>query len=167
MTITPHVLTGAALATQTNSSVVAFLLGVAAHYILDAIPHVDPGTFLDPVSPHKNRKLDMATIHDKDKPWPKWLYAFVIIEFAAMVAVVSLFKNRLDFGIIVAGAFGGIFVDVLDNPFFRWILSFPVLKQIHWLHHRLHYDLEPKYWQWGLLTEIIIIIGSFWLLRKG
>jgi len=45
MIFTSHVLTGAALATATSSPIIAFLLGLGSHLILDLIPHLDPAHF--------------------------------------------------------------------------------------------------------------------------
>ncbi len=165
MTITPHLLAGAALAQTTSSYPIAFLMGFLSHFVLDAIPHIDPGTFHRVDLPIAG-KIDLEKAHD-NRPWPKWIYAFVVVEFVIIWAVAFLlFRNRPDFGLIVTGGLGGIFVDGMDNPVFQFMLKWPVLKQIHWLHHFVHHDIAIDKWYWGVLFEIIIIGGSLWLLIK-
>ncbi|MDZ7586117.1 MAG: hypothetical protein U0946_00035, partial [Patescibacteria group bacterium] len=59
-----------------------------------------------------------------------------------------------------------IMVDILDNNPFRFLRRWPVLKQIHWLHKKIHHDLPPEKWYWGLPIQIIIIGVSLWYLLK-
>lgn len=155
MTIAPHLLAGsAAAAAITTNLPVAFLIGFFLHFIFDAIPHFDPGTVF---------KIS----DDENKPWPLWIYIFVMVEFVVIWAIVILlFKNRPDFAIIMAGGLGGIAVDVLDNNPFRFMRTWPIIKQIHFVHEKLHYDLDRRYWYVGLLTQFIVIGGSLWYLLK-
>lgn len=155
MTITPHILAGSAVAVAlTTNPFVAFLLGVLIHFVLDAFPHVDPGTFFNPE-------------RDNNKPWPTWIYIYAASEFIiAWTIVILLFQTRSDFGIIVAGGFGGIAVDIIENNPYRVMRTWPFLKQIQWLHEKLHFDLNKKDWYWGILTQVIIIGGSLWYLLK-
>jgi len=168
MTITPHLLASAAVASATTNNIyVAFLLGFLSHFILDTIPHLDPGTFHHVRLPGYKKEIDLETIHAEDKPWPAWIYAFVVFEFVVIwTIVILLFKNRPNFPVIVAGGLGGIFVDVMDNPVFQSYLRYPILKQIHWFHHRVHHDLDPKKWYLGLPIQLIIIGGALWYLLK-
>ena len=155
MIITPHLLAGSALAKATTTSLpVAFFVGFFLHFLLDAVPHVDPGTFLNPE-------------RDENKPWPTWLYIYAAAEFIfAWSLVIILFQNRPDFGIIMMGGIGGIFVDIIDNNPFRFLRTWPVLKQIHFVHTKLHYDLPASKWYFGAMTQIVIIGGSLWYLLK-
>jgi len=154
MTITPHILAGAALATATKSLPVAFLLGFVSHFVLDAIPHLDPGTFF-------------AIPGDEDKPWPAWVYITAILEFIITMAVfIILFNNRSDFAIISVGALGGISVDIIDNNPLKFIHKWPVFKQFHAFHELIHYELPIDKWYWGLLSQLVIIGLSFWVLLR-
>jgi len=167
MTITPHLLAGAALATTTSNVFVAFLLGFLLHFVLDAIPHIDPGTFHNIKIPGYEKKINLETVHADDKPWPNWLYTFVIIEFiVSWTVVILLFHQRSDFPNIVFGGLGAIAVDVFDNPLFRFALKWPIFKQIHWLHHRFHHNLPSEKWYWGLPAVIIISGVSLWYLLR-
>lgn len=155
MTITPHLLASAAIASATTSNpFVAFLLGFIIHFILDAIPHIDPGTF--------------SNIKEKeDKPWPLWIYIFAASEFVVIWTIVILLnQNKPNFGIIMIGGLGGIFVDILDNNPLRFLRRWPLIRQIHRLHKKLHFDLTADKWYWGLPLQLIIIGGSLWFLLK-
>ena len=154
MTVTSHILTGAVLATTTNSFPVAFLLGFVSHFVLDAIPHLDPGTFFN-------------ISGGEDKPWPAWVYIFAILEFIIIVVIFYiLFHNRTDFAIISVGALGGIFVDILDNNPLIFIHRWPIFKQLHWFHEKIHFNLPAQKWYWGLVTQLVIIGGTLWYLLK-
>jgi len=155
MTIAPHILASSAVATAvTDSLPVAFLIGFFLHFIIDAIPHVDPGTFFN-------------MPENKDKSWPIWIYIFAFTEFIIMaILMFLLFKNKPNFDIIIAGGLGGIFVDILDNNPFRIIRKYPVFKQIHWLHEKVHYDLPKGKWYWGIPAQIVFIGVSLWYLLK-
>ncbi|MBM2820910.1 MAG: hypothetical protein HW405_670 [Candidatus Berkelbacteria bacterium] len=168
MTITPHFLAGSAVATAATSNIfVAFLLGFITHFILDAIPHLDPGTFHHLRIPGYKKEINLEIVHAEDKPWPEWIYVFVAVEFIiTALIVILLFKDRSNFEVIIAGGFGGIFVDAMDNPVFNFVLKWPVFRQIHWLHHRAHHNLDPKKWYWGLPVQLIIIGGAIWYLLK-
>jgi len=152
MTITPHFLAGAAVATTTNNLPLAFLLGFFSHFLLDALPHVDPGTFLG---------------RDEKKSWPAWLYALVFIEFIIVITLFFwLFGNRPDFITLGVGGLGGITMDIIDSQPLRFLCRLPLLKQIHWLHHKTHYYLPRDKWYLGLPSQIIVIGGFVWYLLK-
>jgi hypothetical protein len=168
MTITPHFFASAALATAfTNNVFVAFLLGFLLHFVLDSLPHVDPGTFHNIRIPGFAKEINLAHVHSEDQPWPAWIYIFVIAEFIVVITFMTLmFRNRANFAIMMAGGIGGIFVDGMDNALFRFIFRWPVFRQIHWLHHRFHYELPREKWYWGLPAVIIITGASLWYLLK-
>lgn len=155
MTITPHVLIGAALATTTNIPVVAFLLGFLSHFLLDAIPHLEPGSFFS--------EADRA----KGDRWPTWAYLFAICEFILVATVFYfLFHHRSDFIILCWGALGGITLDILTHNPFYFTREWPVIKQLNYLHRKLHYHKANAEWYWGALTTILLIGGSLcYLLR--
>ena len=124
------------------------------HFIIDAIPHIDPGTFFN-------------IPENKDKSWPLWIYIFAVSEFIIIwTIIILLFQNKPEFGIIMIGGLGGITVDILDNNPFRFLRNWPIIKQVHWLHKLVHHDLGSDKWYWGIFSQIIIIGGSLWYLLK-
>ena len=152
MVITPHALVGASLATAAQSLPLAFLLGFFSHFVADAIPHLDPGTFFE----------------DANQKWPIWVYIYAFSEIIIFpIIFYILFHHRSDFTILCVGALGGITVDLVDsNPFVYFWRNWPVFAQIHWLHHKTHFYIKSKYWYWGLMTELIVTGGTIWFLLK-
>ena len=168
MIITPHALAGSAVSNiLTNNIFVAFLLGIIIHFILDAIPHFDQGT-IRYKSNEPDRKPGWGTNHDAElsASWPSWVYITVVIDIIITVLIYFLLLNKLDnFPVILAGALGGISIDLIDNPVFS-LYKLPVFNQLHWLHHKIHFDLPKRFWFWGIPIELIIIGGSLWYLLK-
>jgi len=168
MLITPHALAGSALSSAiTNNVFVAFFISMSLHFVLDAIPHFDQGTlrykFNEP-----NRKAGWGTEHleENSTSWPKWVYVSAVVDFIIAVLIYFLLLSKaLNFPVLLAGGLGGISIDLIDNP----VVSFyklPVFSQLHFLHHKVHFDLPQRYWYWGIPLQIIIIGGSLWYLLK-
>ncbi len=153
MTISPHVLASAAVAVAvTDNWVLAFCVGVILHFLLDGLPHLDPGTFFEKTK--------------RDDPWPIWVYVYSFIEFTLIVLFVYfVYRNNPQFPVIVAAGFGGIFVDILDNnPWRLKLRKLPFFKQLNIIHEGTHFDLPRGLWYWGLIVELIIIGGSVWYI---
>jgi len=154
MTIVPHALAGAAIATFTDNAWVAFLLGVLSHLVLDFIPHIEPGTFF--------------TDPEQDKHWPRWVYGIILGEFVFLLIFLFWFGLNHDPAktqIVFWGGLGGLAIDLIDhNPFKNTTRSWPVFAQVHWLHLTFHRDLPRQYWYLGIPLAIIILGGSLWLL---
>lgn len=167
MTIAPHLLTGSALAYATTDNIfVAFLLGFLVHFLLDSLPHIDPGSFHDIKIPGTDVDIELGKVEEK-KPWPLWIYIFATCELVLVwLLVIGLFRNRSDFNIIVAGGLGGISVDLIDNGGFPFVRQLPVIRELHWFHKRVHHDLDLSKWYWGVLVQAIIAGGSLWYLLK-
>jgi hypothetical protein len=167
MLITPHALASSALSTAiTDNLFVAFFVSLSLHFILDAIPHFDPGT-LRYKADEPNRKPKWGTEHlDEKTKWPKWVYAVVIADFLVAIFIYVFWFSKLsNFPVLLAAGIGGIFVDLIDNPLVKFY-KLPVFAQIHWLHHRVHFDLPARYWFWGVPMEVIIVGGTLWYLLK-
>jgi len=168
MIITPHALASSAVSDiLTNNIFVAFLLGVIIHFILDAIPHFDQGTirykFDEP-----DRPARWGTDHSAElsASWPSWVYITVFADIIVVILIYVLILSKVNnFSVILAGAFGGISIDLIDNPLFS-LYKIPVFSQLHWLHHKIHFDLPKRFWFWGIPIELIIIGGSLWFLLK-
>jgi uncharacterized integral membrane protein len=167
MLITPHALASSAVSQAiTNNIFVAFFVSMALHFILDALPHLDPGTLRYKMD-EPNRKPKWGTEHiDENSKWPKWVYVAVISDFlVAILIYVFLLSKLSNFSVLLAGGLGGISIDLIDNPLISFY-KLPVFSQLHWLHHKVHFDLPQRYWFWGIPLQIIILGGSLWLLLK-
>lgn len=152
MIILAHSLVGAVIATKTESLPVAFLLGLTSHFVLDAIPHLDPGTIFNPYG-RKNIKF------------PKWVYPVILADFAVTLICFYFLRHNPDFNLMVAGAIGAVSVDIIENFPVESIRNLPVLKQIQWLHNKAHYWLPTEKWYWGALTSITLISFAIYCLK--
>ena len=153
MIILAHSLVGAVVATKTESFPVAFLLGFTSHFVLDAIPHLDPGTIVNPFG-------------KKNVSWPKWVYWFILLDFLTTILIFYLLKDKPDFKFMIVAAVGAVSVDVIENFPVEFVRNLPVLKQIQWLHGKVHYWLPTEKWYWGLLTSMAtILVAIFYLLN--
>ncbi|HBO61075.1 TPA: hypothetical protein DD449_05375 [Candidatus Berkelbacteria bacterium] len=127
-----------------------FFIGVASHFLLDAIPHLDVGTFTRPLNYQ-----------------PIWVYPIVLGE-AIILALVyyKVFHKEPKFKLMMFGGFSAILVDVLDNLNF-WKKGVPFFTQLHSTHEWFHYNISPDHWYLGLLTTLILTGGLVWYLSKS
>jgi hypothetical protein len=155
MTIFPHALGGAVSATFTDNYLLAFIFGFISHFILDITPHLDP-KFLATKEP------------DGTKKWSIWLYVFVTVEAILTILFFTLLYHRINLWIVITGAIGGIFPDVIvNNPFLQFMRNKPLIKYFFIFHDKIHLELPAKFWPINVLMEIIVIGGSICYLLKS
>jgi len=145
MLITCHLLTGAAIASGPINPTVSLPLAFFSHFILDAIPHLEATTF-----------ANMKKGEDYYPTKKEILYVFLDVLFGLLVLSIIYFKLKSP--LILFGAFLAILPDLIDNiPFWYGIRKLPVFKQFHKFHDKIHFDLKPRYWYWGALTQFILL----------
>lgn len=162
MLITPHLLAGAALGGLMNNPVVAFGLGLASHFVLDAIPHFEQGTYRAGLAPNlKPEEVQIKTID----------YVLAGLDFIIGIFILYFFlkNNFFTHQNIIFGAAGAFLPDLIDNvPFWNKVLRpLPFFKQLHRFHNGIHFNLKVKYWYWGVLTQVLVIGGSLWVLLNS
>lgn len=149
MLITPHILVGSSIAAATGNYPLIFILGIASHFLLDAIPHADWNIW--------HHKEENFKLNRKD-------YLLVILDLAASLILFLwlVMDKKYDFFLIAAGCFSASLVDIIDNvPFWKQTLrSYPIFKQLHQIHKFFQFDFKPKYWLWGIATQAVIILAS-------
>ncbi|HUD20557.1 MAG TPA: hypothetical protein VMQ44_00610 [Candidatus Saccharimonadales bacterium] len=170
MLIIPHVLLGAALGSEVGNvpgqAAVAFGVGWASHYVLDALPHWERL-----YGRRSNFKINSG------EKWPVhiWYQGLVDAVLAILILGMALyFRGSLtsfEISPIFWGAVGAMMPDLLDNmPFWNKYLHQFKIFQWHYKFHVFSHITEeqtekfPEYV--GLLTQLIIIGGSLWLLLK-
>jgi len=135
MVITPHALVGAALGRAAPGMGSAFLLGVASHYLLDAIPHDDYS--------------------------PEGSGGRVALLIDAVLAGRLIIDGK---GSLreVAGALGGITPDLIHQLHVR-LAEGSRGRSVTALHERWHgfiHAPRPPRPPWGLLTQVAAAGGG-------
>lgn len=155
-----HASTGFLLAQFAPNATVAFVVGVASHYVLDAIPHGDmrPLQVLQRMS--KGKSLAIAVPIDLGLAFLTYVFLSSQVDWSA-----KLFW----------GALGGITPDLLWGGKFlleRLGLNIPFLiPLLRWhnvfhegVHAKEQYDLPHRF---GIAYQIVLLAGlvSFYLLK--
>jgi len=151
---TPHVLTGAVIGVATGNPVIGFLGGLASHFLLDSVPHTDPGTWHhDEPFPHPVNERDM-TIGFVDLAIAIGLVLWLAGE-APLVAAAPL-----------AAMFGAILPDILVVISLFWpkFSTYPGLNKYFALTEKYHKTMPLKYWHWGILTQATVVVVAVWYL---
>ena len=124
MFVTTHALIGVLIAEQMpNHPVAAFVLSVAAHFLMDIIPHGDSKLYKGYISGAKARRA----------------VAYVLVDaLVALFVVLTLFNTKLvDHRLaLTAGIVGGVLPGCLGGVY--EILRVPVLKWFHRVHFFFH-----------------------------
>lgn len=152
MLLTPHSILGASIGELVNSWPIVLVLGILSHYILDALPHFDWGTW------HENEDDFVPNTRD-------YILACLDIILTIVSIVYIFIKLKYNY-LILLGAGSAILPDLIDNvPFWKYqVRKTKFGKFTHQIHCAIHYRLKYKYWYIGILTQLIIIGGSLLVL---
>ena len=144
MFLTVHAAAGAAIGVTTDNLALAFILGIASHFILDIIPHGDESIIHWGLFKSKTSKLATAAMLD----------GFILL------AVFIYWLQNADFSLlpnILAGMFGGIAPDALWG--LHELTGAPILNQYRKLHQWFHTVIQKKITLgMGLLIQIPLLI---------
>lgn len=152
MMVVAHVAVGAAVGSLTGDPVLAFIAGTASHFVMDAVPHFDPGTFMEPGKEHYGIREYIWGSAD-------------LLACLGFIAVLAM--HHAHPALIIAGGIGGLSPDaVLNTPF--WKEYTRPIPGFHWVQEKIHQGWHrtvlPTSWLAGVLTQLIAIGGSLWLL---
>lgn len=152
MLTTPHILVGAmcgaACGILLKDPVSAFIAGFFSHLVLDLSPHLDQEHFC--------RRMQF------------WKIIIISVSDCVLgVAVLWLIlwgRNYSLFWPAVAGAIGGVSLDVVDNLFGKYLwkgfrLTF-VGRHIHRFHEYCHTNTSPRQWILGVSTQVASSFAS-------
>lgn len=140
MTALPHVLAGALLGSYVQSPVLAFVVGVGSHLVLDFIPHWD----LPVLSP--NRKVRFS------------VWAFILVEFLIASTVLFYLHGLANPGVFWA-ALGGVLWDA-EYPI---KILFKIKRGFHPYASVLHKKTTFKK---GVLTQVVVLLLSAYFLYR-
>ena len=154
MTFTTHIFVGAAIGSLMPNPWLAFLAGLVTHHLLDLIPHIDEGTYIDKKG-FRQKKFG-----------PVAIVALETIIASAMLAYV-IWQSQPDQWLkLTAGALGGTLADLAHNvPFWSgYLKKKPVFKQWFWLHDKMHGRLYRSQWLIGVVSQGAIIVLALLVL---
>jgi len=143
-----HVIVGAAIGKFVLSWPIALALAVGSHFVLDALPHADPGT-LKPQSERGSMNLTDLVLAS--------------IDLAVAFGILLLLVGHPNYtASVFAGMVGGILPDVTSGGFHL----FPTLKTPRptaWLfrfHRGIQGTVDKKDWLQGSLVEFGVAVLS-------
>jgi len=149
MIFTTHIIVGGTTGSIINNPYLAFAGGFISHHIIDAIPHLDPGSF--------------TRLQPKKKFWevPK-IIAVIFADVAVGSVVFYLLWRYAGYPLpMLAGAVGAVISDVVDNgPWQDTIRKYSPFKKFHVFHEKYHRTVLPQQWLLGILTQLVLIIAS-------
>lgn len=154
MLTAPHAFTGAAIGVAVGNPALAFVGGVVSHFILDRIPHTDPGTWhFDEPFPFKMHAGDMAIgLADLSVTF----YGLLLLAGEAPIAAAGP----------LLGVFGGVLPDIigLSPLFLPKLATLPIMQRFYDFVHRYHYTARPHQWALGIATQAVVTVGAVWYL---
>jgi len=144
MLLTPHALVGGAIGASSENIAFVFIVAFLSHFVLDALPHTDWGTWHN-------------YVEDVKLKWYDYLL-FIIDSLTTLVIAVILYLRGYDFIIIIA-EFTAVIVDLIDNvPFWKnQLRKIFLLNWLHVVHEKIHFKLNKRFWYWGIITQLIIV----------
>lgn len=148
MLITPHFLTGLAIAKGSPEALPVGLAAVSSHFVLDAVPHKDTlgGYHLSTA----NIILVLVDAAIALLLW-WWLIPITYRWYALAIGLLATLP------------------DMLEIPGLLWprVNQLPLIKQFHdWHTAILQYTREPKSWFIGLLPQALLTAVLLWYLAK-
>lgn len=159
-----HVLVGGAVGVATGNPVAALVAGVASHFAMDLIPHLDHPPYAE-----KDKKGDVIFSQ------AIYIQAFFDVIIAATIVCI-LWYLWFDFPSLhpfVLGAFGGFLPDLIDNvPFWNKPFRKSAFgKQFHNFHENIHlvwtrtFPMD-RYWLLGIVTQVVAVAIAWNVLNN-
>lgn len=149
MIFTTHIIIGGAVGSVINNPYLSFVGGFISHHAVDAIPHLDPGSF--------------TRLQPKKKFWKVPSIVAIIFADVAIgsIAFYLLWRYSGYPVSMLTGAIGAVISDIVDNgPWQDIIRKWTIFKRFHAFHEKYHRTVLPQQWLVGTLTQLILIIAS-------
>jgi len=172
MLFTTHTITGAAIGVAAGNPFWGFTFGFLSHFVLDAIPHFDQGSF------YLERKINGpawlgAELNEKSKKFKvkrDWAMLFIDMAIAVIISAGMVAYQPLYIWLIYGiGATGGLLPDIFDvSPFWKEkFRAAKIGKTFHAVHSFFHWPLSSRYWYIGITTQILIIAAGIYTILKS
>jgi len=144
MGITPHMLVGAAIGSQSPNLWAVFSLGFISHFMLDLLPHWD---YLNAI------KID------KPSHLVKIFLDAVLGSLLVLILILIYPQNIL---MIMTGLVAVLLPDVLQ--FLYNTFRFKILQPFSLIHHRIHYAQKISFWKGAPAVIVVSIVALFVLI---
>lgn len=154
MTLGTHAIVGASVASLVPAHpVLAFILGFASHFVLDAIPHWDYS--LRSLEKGKGGRLDVDMVLNK-----AFVGDLVRISFDALLGLsiaLIAFRDAEAFPyVILLGAFAAMLPDALQFAYFKWKRE--PLRSLQRFHMFIHAEGRIHDAARGILLQLVVVI---------
>ena len=165
MILSSHALIGAATARAfTSNPILAFIIGMISHYLVDAIPHWQY-RFRSLMKSRGNPEA--KNIFSKKELLRDMFYLALDFGFGIFLPLYFLGTRggeEFPFAIIL-GALGGMFPDALQ--FFHWLMPRGLLDLHQKFHDRVHTTHEfPERSISGVILQIIIVAACVFISKE-
>lgn len=140
MIATVHLLAGAVIGLMVSNPSTIVVLSLLSHYLLDSLPHIDPGTFTEPSSMPRT-----------------WRQLIVVITDIVAVAAIGLlfYSTHRHWSLLLLGGVTALIPDLL-MPLERYSFYSPFTR----FHDIFHWESKlAQQWRWyivGLATPAAI-----------
>lgn len=161
MLFTTHTIVGAAVGVATKNPMLGFVASFFVHHLLDAMPHLDQGSFHIKISGprylnNNNENLDGYTFTRRD-----WI--MLVSDFIIGGGMILIFLSFLKASILVnlfIGIMGGLLPDIIDSSPL-WSKKLRAKYRINYHYHRFHiffhWTATKKQAVLGVATQITVI----------
>lgn len=159
MISTTHITTGAAVGLAVGSImpnsiwaiIIAFLLGVLSHHILDQIPHTDAGSFRKPDDKEMLRSGERT-------------FALLDNVLGTAIVLYLFFTQEPSWPMLFAAA-GGNFPDIFHHPNWWANVTRSLFNGKYFkFHEKYHFTARGNLILLGIITNLVLIIGSVWYI---
>jgi hypothetical protein len=163
MILTSHAVVGAAVASfMPSHPAIAFAVGFASHFVLDAIPHLDYPIKSRSVNPGIGAPMafDRALLQDAVTIGSDGLFG--------IVAALFLFSSSANFWAILMGAVGAILPDPLQFAYTRW--PHEPLRTLQLFHRWAHSKKQMNSVVFGASTQaafVALVVGLTVAIHRG
>jgi hypothetical protein len=146
---TPHVVVGAAIATQIPNPLIALPLALASHFVLDKLPHWNPHLYSE------TDKYGKPSLNST-------ILTFIDLGFSLTLGTLIASRALPDFGYfatIMAACLVSALPDIVEAPYFFMGVRNKYLKRWINIQRSMQFDNGIV---WGIITQILVLGASFW-----
>lgn len=158
MFLTVHSSTGAFVGNTAGNPLLAFIIGMISHFLLDSIPHFDPSGSED----FDSKKITLT------KKGRRYLLVVICDILLAGVFLLFLLSRKPVYPLgVIFGVIGSVLPDFLMGLY--KLTKNPILKIYNTFHQNIHFDQKKIHVNFflGNLTQLAAFILPMILLQNS